>query len=391
MLRRIGVKTACLGLICNLKYKLYKQRVKVKNIVFFLIFLPIFSAESKLELTDPVQPLCVQTLNTYGMFYSNNLEERHQKTLSFLRQYECDIILLQEVWQDDHYRNLERLSQDINMKSIYFRKPNDNKKSGLVGLFKGQVQDSDVFYFPSVVRSGLDFLYDIFKAIDKGFGMAQVSAPWTVQDSFLVFNFHLDHTSQRERVSQLLLYLKRLLENSYSDQVIIIAGGDFNFDPSSIEFRMMTKLLQFKDPYEQIRKNRECTHLCKDGGYNFLNFFLGEGIKDYIFFRSSSQIDFEPQDIFIFPKDYNDVFLSDHFGLRAIFHLENSFENHFNSSISSKLLDKRVKDFSQTLSEVESFLKNKRGARARADISFVRSLHKDLENSQSRVVQYLEY
>ena len=361
----------------------------MKKILFSLIICFICDVEGEIRFVNSIQQqLCVQTLNTYGMFYSANLEERHEQTLHFLRQYDCDIILLQEVWEDDHYQNLVQLSQDINMRSVYFRKPSDDRRSGLVGLFKGGVQKSDVIYFSPTIKSGLDGFYKWLKFIDKGFGMAEVNIPWMYQNFFLVFNFHLNHISQTERISQLLLYLKWMLENSYKDRAII-AGGDFNFEPASLEFRIVKRLLRFKDPYEQVRKNPKCTHLCEDSGYDWSNFFVGESIRDYIFFRSSSKISFEPQDISIFPKNYNDVALSDHFGLRAIFQLNDSSRNHSENLVSEKVLRERVGDFEQILYEVESFLHT--GDNTSSEISFIRSLYEDLKDSQSSVVQHLKY
>ena len=360
----------------------------MQKILFTLAIFSVFFIESSRSLTRSNQQLCVQTLNTYGMFYADNLEERHQKTLEFLKQHDCDIILLQEVWEEAHYQNLAQLSQDINMNSVYFRKPYDDKKSGLVGLFRGDVQESDVFYFPSPIESGLEFLYDLFRVIDKGFGMAQVRTSLSHQNPFLVFNFHLDNISQTQRISQLLLYLEWILENSYLNQAII-AGGDFNFEPSSLEFRIMKKLFQFKNPYEQMRKPHECTHLCADGGYDFFNSFIGEGIRDYIFFKSSSKTNFDPQDVFIFPKRYNDVFLSDHFGLRAIFNLDDHSQNPLEDLISENILRERMKEFEQGLFEIETFLENRNDTVP--EMSFIQSLHKDLKNPQSNVVQYLQY
>ena len=351
----------------------------MKKVLFSIFIIFTCYVEGEIRFSHSAQQLCVQTLNTYGMFYSDNLEERHQQTLSFLRQNDCDIVLLQEVWEDDHYQNLVQLSQDINMKSVYFRKPYDDRRSGLVGLFRGGVQASDVFYFPPTVESSF---------IDKGFGMAQIRAPWIFQDAFLVFNFHLNHISQTERISQLLLYLKWILENSYMDQAII-AGGDFNFEPTSLEFRIMMNLFQFKDPYEQIRKKPECTHLCEDGGYGFFNLLMGEGIRDYIFFRSSPTVDFEPQDVFAFPKDYNNVFLSDHFGLRAFFQLEGSFANQSKNAVSDEIFKERVRNFERILFEVESFLQNRGGTSS--ELNFIQSLSEDLKKPRSNVVQYLKY
>ena len=367
--------------------------------ILFILFVFSFFCNADNSFGNSGQQLCVQTFNTYWMFYSDNLEERHHQTLEFLRQHDCDIVLLQEVWEESHYQNLLQLSQDINMKSVYFKKPYDDKNSGLVGLFKGNVQESEVFYFPSIFESGLDFLYDLFGFIDgfidKGFGMAQVQTPSVHQGSFLVFNFHLDHISQAKRVSQLLLYLKWILENSYLDRAII-AGGDFNFEPTSLEFRIMTNLFGFKNPYEKIRKSPECTHLCADGAYGFLNTFIGEGIRDYIFFKSSSRTHFNPQNIFVFPKQYNDVFLSDHFGLRAIFNLRNPVENQLDQSFSEELMGNRIKDFEKVLFEVESFFQNREELLSFGDIdllelNFIRSLYKDLKNPHSNIVQYLKY
>ena len=358
----------------------------MKKVLFPLIAVFIFYVKGETKFVDSNQQLCVQTLNTYGMVYSNNLEERHEQILKFLRQYSCDIILLQEVWQDDHYQDLVQLSQDINMKSIYFKKPYDNKRSGLAGLFKGGVQNSDMVYFPPAVGSGLNFLYEFFKLIDKGFGVAQVNVPQLKKNSFLVFNFHLNHISQRERVSQLLLYLRWILESPDPDRAII-AGGDFNFEPSSLEFRIVKRLLRFKDPYEQVGKNLKCTHFCKDTDYNWLKFFLGESIKDYIFFKSSSEISFEPLDISIFPKTYNGVALSDHFGLRAIFQINVSSEMNLERLNSEELLRERVKDFKEILYEAESFFQKANSASS--EINFIQSLHEDLKDSQSSVMQYL--
>ncbi len=363
------------------------DKIKMKKILFFIFVFFISYAKSGMDDIPSTQQLCVQTFNTYGMFYSGNLEERHTHLLKFLRQYNCDIILLQEVWKDDHYQNLIQLSRHIGMQSVYFKKPYDNKKSGLAGLFKGRVQNSDIVYFPSVVESGLDFLYEFFKFIDKGFGVVQVSVPQLYRNSFLVFNFHLNHISQANRISQLLLYLKWMLENPYQDQAVI-AGGDFNFEPTSLEFLVVKKLLRFKDPYEQIRKKFECTHLCEDSGYDWLHLFFGESIKDYIFFRSSSKISFEPVDISIFPKHYNDVTLSDHFGLRSIFQLNNSLKMNSKHLVSKELLEKRMKDFEETLYEVESFF---RTVNRTDEINFIRSLHRSLRNPQSSVVHYLKY
>ena len=364
----------------------------MKKILFILICFYCIAGNS---FGNSEQQLCVQTFNTYGMFYSDNLEERHRQTLEFLRQYDCDIVLLQEVWEESHYQNLVRLSQDINMKSIYFKKPYDDKKSGLVGLFRGDIQASDIFYFPPIFESGLDFLYDLFKFIDKGFGVAQVQTPSVRQGSFLVFNFHLDHISQTERISQLLLYLKWILENSYLDQAII-AGGDFNFEPASLESRIMTNLFGFKNPYEKIRKPPECTHLCADGAYGLFKTFVGEGIRDYIFFKSSSKTHFNPQNIFIFPKQHNDVFLSDHFGLRAIFSLADPVENQLDQLFSKESLRDRVENFEQLLFEVESFFQDKEELLSFdgtnfSELNFIQSLYKDLKNPQSDIVQYLKY
>lgn len=358
----------------------------MKLILFFLASFFIFYIEGKMNFINPNQQLCVQTLNTYGMFYSDNLEERHQQILQFLKQHDCDVILLQEVWQDEHYNNLVQLSQDINMKSIYFKKPYDDRKSGLVGLFKGRVQSSDIFYFPPAIESGLGILNSWFTIIDKGFGVARIRFPMERQDSFLVFNFHLNHISQVERVNQLLLYLKWILESFHTNQAII-AGGDFNFDPSSLEFRIMKKLFRFEDPYEQLRKQPECTHLCEDGGYEIFNFLVGESIKDYIFFRSSSQINFNTQDVFAFPKNYNNTFLSDHFGLRAIFQLADFFENQPLHPVSETVLRKRMMEFKWTLQEVDSLFQND----TFVSKNFIRSLYKDLKKPESAVVQYLKY
>ncbi len=351
---------------------------------YIFLFIPFFVCAEQLLITEvqTKQNVCVQTLNTYGVFYADNLTERHKQTLNFLRNDACDINLLQEVVDQEHYNNLSGLSSELNMTSAYFGTSDDDKTSGLVGVFRGNIVDVEMQYFPDVQNTVVNFVYQSFQSVKKGFGVAQLHHPNLHHNTLLILNLHLDHMAQQTRVRQILFILKRILHQPDWWDTLLIVGGDLNFSPESLEFNMMKHLLRLKDPYEEINKKRFCTHWCEDSSYDILNTLFGGQVRDYILFKPSSRMSIHPVDIDVFPKKYNGINLSDHYGLRAFFNftpVSQAKNNHNNS------LEEKVADFKRVLNNIKFVLENDS-----AEMQFVHSLEQSLNQPHSHVMRYLK-
>ena len=330
--------------------------------------------------------LCVQTLNTYGMFYADNLEKRHEQLLQFLQTHSCDVVLLQEVWIEDHYSNLSKLSKDMNMTNVYFKEDDaDGRNSGLVSLINGSIEDRGMLYFSNSASNHIDSLINSLQIINKGFGFLQMYYPkLEEQQLILVVNVHLHHLSQGERLNQLLLYLQWILNRDNFNYPIITAG-DFNFEPNSLEYNVIKYMLRFTDPYEQMNKKHLCTFSCEDQSYSMFHLFVEKGVRDYIFFKSSPAIHLVSKEVSVFPKKYSNINLSDHYGVRAFFNITEN-QNTVNL-MTPKEMQKRVSQFEKVLNAVDQFLINSGDyLSARQKVS---SLREELKNSDSNIVKYL--
>ena len=356
----------------------------MKKYIVLLLFVSVFVFAEQLIITDVQnkQNVCVQTFNTYGVSYAGNLKERHKQTLDFLRNEACDINLLQEVVDQEHYNNLLDLSNELNMTSAYFGIPDDDKTSGLVGVFRGNIVDLDMQYFPDVQNTVVNFVYQSFQSVDKGFGVVQFHHPQLLQNTLLVLNLHLDHILQQTRVSQILFILERILHRPDWWDTLLIVGGDLNFSPGSLEFNMMKYLLRLQDPYEKINKERFCTHWCEDSDYEVLNTLFGGQVRDYILFKPSSKVHIYPVDIDVFPKKHNGIDLSDHYGVRAFFNFEliSDSRGSEDSSLEEKLIE-----FRRVLNNVKLVLEDES-----IEMQFVHSLEQDLNQANSNIFQYLK-
>ena len=393
-MRKSDIKYKIYDLIQSIYFQLFYKYaeclrevcyVVVEKIYFalsLLIFFCGFAEQSVAMEYQDQQHLCVQTLNTYGVFYADNLVERHEQTLHFLRNNICDINLLQEVIDESHYNNLLELSNELNMTTAYFSKQDDNKGSGLMGMFRGDMINMDIQYFPDFRNRVVDFLYQSFQSLNKGFGVVQLHHSNLKGNALLVLNLHLDHISQEARISQILFLLRWILYHPYWWDTLFIVGGDLNFPPDSLEFNMMKYLLRFQDPYDIIGKERFCTHWCEDSDYDVLNTLFGGQIRDYVLFKSSTKLHIQPVDIDVFPKKHNGIHLSDHYGVRAFFSFAPTPYDKKQDSLKEK-----ATDFKRVLEDVRHVIGDSMN---REEIQFIHTLDQDLDQSYSNIIEYLK-
>ncbi len=331
--------------------------------------------------------ISVQTLNTYYPFYASGKLQRKSSLFKLLQKETSDINFFQEVWLKRFHIDMKNWSQLLGMKSIVYDTLKKNSKwSGLVTLLKGDVHKKEIHFFP-IGEDLYDYLYSIFD-INKGFGIAYITHPKFPNTPLWVVNTHLHHVTQKTRLLQLIHYFKWFLNPAVLQDPVICAG-DFNFEPDSLEFKIIQNMFLFKEPQSYLGMEYSCT-LCKDNEYSIshtLSEYLSvdyEKTTDYIFFRSSPYVRLIPKNFHIFPKKYNGHFVSDHYGLKVDIELQR--DSSHQKAVVSKELERRIKNFSQTLDEAQSLL----GQDFVSEQAFLNSLRGQLKDSDSPLMRHLK-
>ena len=361
--------------------------------IVFCLFISSTSADT----------ISVQTLNTYGPFYSENRKNRKNSISLFLKNESCDINFFQEVWLEEDYQKLKQASQSIDLNSVHHDfSLNYKKRSGLMTLAKGDILKKEFYIFPL----GDDWIGRIYNLlnINKGFGVVYTNLSKAPNTPLIAVNVHLHHLSQKARLLQLIYYLKWFLNQSVLKHPVIFAG-DFNFEPHSLEFEIIKYIFRFKEPQSLLNLPYHCT-MCPENNafisYNLSQLFLMgyEKTVDYIFFRSSPTIRLTPKSFSVFPKKYNGVFLSDHYGVKA----EIEFKSFLNlQPIIRSELEERKALFLATIDKTLSQLENKITLRndiplsqyyqRKTDevmaINFLNSLRQSLKADEPLLIQHL--
>lgn len=332
--------------------------------------------------------ISIQTLNTYLTHYAGQNERRGSSILKLLKQEDSDITFFQEVRLKYFYINMREASQPIGLKTIIYDAVTKNtKSSGLVTIVKGNIHKKEMYFFP-LGRDWYDSRPYETSGFNKGFGIAYITHPKFPDTPFWAINIHLHHYSQKTRLLQLVHYLKWLLSRTVLQDPIICAG-DFNFEPDSLEFEMVQNMFRFKEPQSYLNLDYSCTIFCRDNKHSFgyilttLSMNL-EKTTDYIFFKSSPKVKLVPKNFRVFPKKYNGVFLSDHYGLKTDIQFKKSLEPQ--QPINKKELEERIRQFSQTLNKVQSHLSKDFLSEHR----FLNSLRKQLQEPDSVLLQHLK-
>ena len=330
--------------------------------------------------------ISVQTLNTYGPFYSESLSLRHSRLLDFLKINPSDLTFLQEVWLDRQHEDIKKVSQFMKINSIFYDHHQGSSRSGLATMVRGTIHKIDFRFFP-LKNNFYDQIHSFFK-INKGFGALYISHPKIPDAPLWVVNTHLHSLDQEVRLIQLVHYLKWFLNKKVLQEPMIMAG-DFNFDPQSLEFKIMRNIFYFEEPQAYLDLRYQCT-ICPENnwsiGYQLSQILFMDYGKtvDYVFLKSSSKIRLTPQNFEIFPKKYNKYFLSDHYGVRT----EIKFEDNLDfKQANEESLELRIQRFSKTLNQWQSQLNRS----FIEEHEFLNSLHTQLQNPDSVLIYHLKH
>ena len=186
----------------------------------------------------------IVTLNCWGLKYiSKFTTERVLHIIHELRRRPCDIVCLQEIWQEEHWQLLQSRLRDIFPYSKYYW--SGMMGAGLAILSRWPISQTDMRPYTLNGRPQAFFRGDWF--VGKGVASAVVDLPNGRQCQ--VFNTHL-HAPYNEKVDTYLCHrtaqgwdLRKMLKASVQSGYITFATGDFNSLPGSLVHRFLTTYL----------------------------------------------------------------------------------------------------------------------------------------------------
>jgi endonuclease/exonuclease/phosphatase family metal-dependent hydrolase len=297
-----------------------KRRQKILGFAFIFLVLASGGFGKQALAKAPIENFCVQTLNMYGPIYAPDIQGRTALLAGHLAASSpCDFFHFQEFWSPAQQALLFERLQEQKLPLVTLLADDvrhDRFRTGLLTLSQHPVETVESQLFEKNTAS----LSDVIRKklyIAKGF--LAVATPSVVH-----VNLHLHHHSQKIRIAQLLeladfLAHTESLRNAQNQERAVILAGDFNFEPTSLEYGFVTSVLGFSDAFEKVHSAGFCTH-CRKNKYSFA---IKSRWIDYIFFRSSPSFRLNVSAAAItFAGDDRGPLVSDHFGLKASFSLE---------------------------------------------------------------------
>lgn len=274
------------------------------------------SAEAVWQTDDHSPRFCLQNFNAYGPIYASNVGERTERwTAELQAKPACDIVQLQEVWNEGHINQV-----DSALRSKYsLSSPNRKARIGLMSLFKGTIRKEETYSFKVNNEGGfIDGVRKVFN-VKKAFHIVTANVPGMDEDIYFL-NTHLHPSSQAVRLTQILDLLNWRLKNQNRK---LIVSGDFNASFDKLEHAFVESTLRVTDSLEQVLgKYRAdvCTYCHK----NPLSWMNDDHVFDYVFYSNVGEEKsvLKAIDGRINLKGTERRPLSDHYGLRIEFSLQ---------------------------------------------------------------------
>jgi hypothetical protein len=262
--------------------------------------------------------ICIQTFNAYGPAYSRDPEKRTVAVGQDLSASPCGIVQMQEVWSDTHHNwMMDALAESMfSLSSIRFddvQRPQVGQ-SGLA-TFTTEILSSQSFVPFQVNSDGLmDNVRELLGVI-KGIGSSMVTIRQDEDQKIQLMNVHLHPTSQRVRIAQIVQILEAFYKKQPLESPLLITG-DFNFQPSSVEYNLLQSVTRMTDAYV-ANNGPYASNICTYCESNIHHWPGPNGVLDYIWSRRSQHRTVIHSQTFMNLHGLNGVTPSDHFGLRS--------------------------------------------------------------------------
>ncbi len=270
----------------------------------------------------------MQTFNAYGPVYAPHVLGRAERFAEAIERDPCDVIQLQEVWANDHFRllfdeltpfqYLERFPQNE------LENAPGSRKVGLASFLRApNPPEREQLYFYEINNHDgiLDDIREIFR-VGKGIHLQDVTLSTGIKVSLL--NTHTHPLNEAIRVAQMAELILFVWDNVKNENDPLIFTGDFNATPSSLEMRMVRDALGLRDSFadaNQGYRKSDCT-LCLDNPHGFQR---DNRVIDYVLYRAGNEKMVPVKSIVNLRGNGGDT-LSDHYGVRTIFEITDEAE-----------------------------------------------------------------
>lgn len=346
-----------------------------KMLTLGLLVLGAQSARAEMYFTaDPNPPrFCLQNFNAYGPIYASKVEERTERMTGFLQSIpKCDVVHLQEVWNEGHIQQIEN-----NLNRQYeISAPNKKSRIGLMSLFMADVKGSQTEDFQVNNEGGvLDSVRVAFN-VKKAYHVVRAGF-FGIDEDFFFLNTHLHPTSPAVRLTQILDILRWRLK--HQDEKLVLSG-DFNADIDSVERKFLMLTLGAHDSMEEYFGGAYPKSFCTYCTGNPLGWMLSDHTFDYIFFSNvgNSGTTLKALEGEVNMRGTPRKPWSDHFGVRVKFSVEpttsvtdaNDIERRRTEAletlaVASYILQqedaKEFEGYAQMINELSTQLKNRQG------------------------------
>ena len=355
--------------------------------IFFLLF---FFATSSSASPAPAT-FCVQSFNIYGTAYAKNKQERTDAFIKSIKEENipCDVLQLQEAWTLKQFTQLSSGLSSLRYLSIRNdTHRNDAYITGLASFFQGSVSSEySSRYQVNNVDGALDWFRDLLY-IAKGFSFTETKLDHSPQTIFFI-NTHTHPRNTAVRLTQMLQLLHAVLERKSFDKPILFTG-DLNANPNSIELILLRDVLLLKDSFLETNFSYEniCTY-CKD---NPLSWSSEDSVIDYILYRNLGKLKLTPLRSEVNMQSYEDLVLSDHFGLRTYFQAEEIQTIPQLLPLDSPELNHRIENAISTLEKVYNILLKQNESYLAESLFYTKTLLQELKNRDpsSPILKYFQ-
>lgn len=290
---------------------------KFKIIIAVAFLFPTLGAAEQFWVADPSPPrFCMQNFNAYGPIYAKDIIDRTSRMNSELQAMpKCDVVHLQEVWNDPQIRQVEEELR----RQYSFSSPNKETRIGLMSLTKGDIVGTETHHFKINSDGGVFDTARSLADVRKAFHIMR-NQFFGIDEDILFLNMHLHPSSQAVRLTQIMDILKWRLTNQDAKWIMT---GDLNANPDSLEHRFVKYILGMRDSLEEELRGYPrgvCTYCAR----NPRGWMLSDQVFDYIFYSnvSDSKTQFKILNSFVNMRGTPLRPLSDHFGVRTNFSVD---------------------------------------------------------------------
>lgn len=293
--------------------------------------------------------ICTQTFNAYTPAYASGIPTRLHNLGKALTSEKCDAIQFQELWKAEHFEKVTTALKPMNYTTVEANSLRRDKAIiGIASAFQGSIIHSYSELFRINNEDGvLDWIRNL-SGVQKGFTSLEVKLD-NANDHLLFVNLHTHPNNESIRLAQIIQLIDYLYHRkAETNSLALILTGDLNATPDSLEYELLKNLLFLKDSYPLA--NGGYKNICTYCGDNPLSWSSENRVIDYVLFRSSLATELNPKSSEVNLKGEKKSPLSDHYGVKTIFSLNNRSLGRLPSD--SEVVIARIKNALVTLEKV---------------------------------------